>query len=155
MALFSSSQTWKQELSEFLRRAHFSFILSFFNIYFIYLAASGLSCSIQILACGMWDLVPWPGIEPEPPALGLWSLSHWTNREVPLVYSYTQSIAKHLEQSACVPRHFSRVRLFVTPWTVARQTPCPWDSPGNNTGMGCPALLQGIFPTQGSNPQGN
>ena len=26
------------------------------------------------------------------------------------------------------------------------------DSPGKNTGVGCPALLQGIFPTQGSNP---
>ena len=29
---------------------------------------------------------------------------------------------------------------------------CPWDPPGRNTGMGCQALLQGIFPTQGSNP---
>ena len=29
---------------------------------------------------------------------------------------------------------------------------CPWDSPGKNTGMGCCALLQGIFPTQGLNP---
>ena len=26
------------------------------------------------------------------------------------------------------------------------------DSPGKNTGMGCHAPLQGIFPTQGSNP---
>ena len=26
------------------------------------------------------------------------------------------------------------------------------DSPGNNTGVGCHALLQGIFPTQESNP---
>ena len=29
---------------------------------------------------------------------------------------------------------------------------CPWDSPGKNTGVGCHALLQGIFPTQRSNP---
>ena len=28
---------------------------------------------------------------------------------------------------------------------------CPWDSPGKNTGVGCCFLLQGIFPTQGSN----
>ena len=28
---------------------------------------------------------------------------------------------------------------------------CPWDSPGRNTGVGCRALLQGVFPTQGSN----
>ena len=29
---------------------------------------------------------------------------------------------------------------------------CAWDSPGKNTGVGCHALLQGIFPIQGSNP---
>ena len=28
---------------------------------------------------------------------------------------------------------------------------CPWDSPGKNIGVGCCALLQGIFPTRGSN----
>ena len=28
----------------------------------------------------------------------------------------------------------------------------PWDSPGKSTGVGCHFLLQGIFPTQGSNP---
>ena len=28
----------------------------------------------------------------------------------------------------------------------------PWDSPGKKTGVGCCALLQGIFPTQGLNP---
>ena len=29
---------------------------------------------------------------------------------------------------------------------------CPWNSPGKNTGMGHHSLLQGIFLTQGSNP---
>ena len=29
---------------------------------------------------------------------------------------------------------------------------CPWDFPGNSTGVGCHFLLQGTFPTQGSNP---
>ena len=28
---------------------------------------------------------------------------------------------------------------------------CPWDSPGKSTGVGCHALLQGIFWTQASN----
>ena len=28
---------------------------------------------------------------------------------------------------------------------------CPWDSPGKHNGVGCHALLQGIFLTQGSN----
>ena len=28
----------------------------------------------------------------------------------------------------------------------------PWDFPGKITGVGCHFFLQGIFPTQGSNP---
>ena len=28
----------------------------------------------------------------------------------------------------------------------------PWNSPGQNTGVGGLSLLQGIFPTQGTNP---
>ena len=30
---------------------------------------------------------------------------------------------------------------------------CPWDSPGKNTGVGSPSLLQGIFLTHGLNPR--
>ena len=49
--------------------------------------------------------------------------------------------------------HFSRVRRLATPWTAARQPPLgPWDSPGKHTGAGCRALLQGIFPTPGTEP---
>ena len=29
----------------------------------------------------------------------------------------------------------------------------PWNSPGQNAGVGSLSLLQGIFPTQGSNPR--
>ena len=36
-----------------------------------------------IFNCSVWDLVPWPGIEPGPPVLGVWNLSPWTSREVP------------------------------------------------------------------------
>ena len=42
----------------------------------------------------------------------------------------------------------SLVWLFVTPWTLYS----PWNSPGQNTGVGSLSLLQGILPTQGSNP---
>ena len=45
------------------------------KILFIFLAVLSLSCD-------MWDLVPWPGVEPGPPALGAWRLSHWATREV-------------------------------------------------------------------------
>ena len=50
------------------------------------------------------------------------------------IYDKTQFSA------TCLTSHI--VRLF-----------CPWDSSGNNTGVGCQALLQGIFLIQGSNPQ--
>ena len=29
---------------------------------------------------------------------------------------------------------------------------CTWDAPGKNTGVGSHSLLQGMFPSQGSNP---
>ena len=48
--------------------------------------------------------------------------------------------------------HFSHVWLSVTLWPVDLQAPLSWDSWGKNTGVGCHGLLQGIFPTQGSNP---
>ena len=34
------------------------------------MAAPGPSFSMQILSCGMWDLVPRSRIEPGPPVLG-------------------------------------------------------------------------------------
>ena len=43
-------------------------------------------------------------------------------------------------------KSLSCVQLFATPWTS------PWTSPGQNTGVSSLSLLQGIFPTQGSNP---
>ena len=50
-------------------------------------------------------------------------------------------------------KSLSHARLFMTPWIVAyTKLLCPWDFQGKSTGVGCHFLLQGIFPTQGSNP---
>ena len=40
---------------------------------------------MQTFIFGLWDLVSRAGIEPRPPALEAWTLSHWTTREVPIV----------------------------------------------------------------------
>ena len=50
----------------------------------VLLVARGVfSCSTQnLFGCSLWDLVPWPGIEPGSSELGT-SLSHGTTREVP------------------------------------------------------------------------
>ena len=45
----------------------------------------------------------------------------------------------------------SHVPLFVTSGTVALQAPLSMGFSSKNTGVGGHALLQGIFPTQGSN----
>ena len=52
----------------------------------------------------------------------------------------------------CCASLLSRVWLFVTSWTVACQALLSMGFSRQNTGVGCHALLQGIFPTQGSNP---
>ena len=44
---------------------------------------------------------------------------------------------------------FSLVWLFLTPWTVARQTLCPWNFPARNIRMGCHFLLHRIFQPRG------
>ena len=49
-------------------------------------------------------------------------------------------------------KSLSHVRLFETPGLQPSRLLCPRDFPGNSTRVDCHFLLQGIFPTQGSNP---
>ena len=49
-------------------------------------------------------------------------------------------------------KSLSCVQLFVTPWTTAYKAPLSMEFSRKGTGVGCHFLLQGIFPTQGSNP---
>ena len=60
---------------------HLLFARVLFEYFFIYLAMPGLSC-------GMWELVAWPGIEPEPSAFRAQNLSRWSTREVPGLLQY-------------------------------------------------------------------
>ena len=76
--------------------------------------------------------LPDPGIKPRSPALQADSLP-----------SELQGRSKSL----------SRAQPFATPTTVTyTKLFRPWDFQGKSTGVGCHFLLQGIFPTQGSNP---
>ena len=51
-----------------------------------------------------------------------------------------------LKESEC--KSLSRVQLFETLRTVVCRLPCPWNFPGQNTGVDNRCLLQGIFLTQ-------
>ena len=114
---------------------------------------------------GLWDL-PGPGSEPLVPALagglstteppgkpGLLFLS-WimavsvralqrkrSNRMYVCVYIYKMKGSRSVVSDSLWPHGLWPTRLLR-----------PWDSPGKNTGVGCHFLLQGIFPTKGSNP---
>ena len=94
--------------------------------FFFFLAALGLSFSL-------WGLVPWPEIKFRPAALGAWSLSHWTNREVsPWFDSWYSSTFKRpkLGIKTCQFSHSAvSDRLFATPWTTARQAPLSITNP--------------------------
>ena len=82
---------------------------------------------------------------------GLWSVAASSDGENP----DKQLVSLSLGHVASLPAWFSGVApLVVVPLLVcmhACSLLCPWDSLGKTTGAGCHALLQGIFPTQGSN----
>ena len=101
----------------------------FFKI-FIYLAAPGLAAALGIFSfccrtpnfylqqadswCSLWRLVPRPGIEPGPLALGAQNLSHWTTREVLHMYF------KRMYIIPFGPKR-QRIAIHVFPWVVTHK----------------------------------
>ena len=64
------------------------------------------------------------------------------------IFAYSQ------DDSTCVCAHEVTSVVSDSLWPHGLQPTrllSPWDSPGKNTGMGCHAFLQGIFPTHGLN----
>ena len=49
----------------------------------------------------------------------------------------------------CVVCHCGHIWLFGTQWTVPLQAVCSWNSPGKNTGVGCPGPVQRDLPHAG------
>ena len=67
----------------------------YFWLCWVFIAALGIFlvevCELLVVAykflvTSFRYLVPWPGIEPGPFVLGMWNLSHWSTREVPLEF---------------------------------------------------------------------
>ena len=74
------------------------------------------------------------------------------NIEIRLILFFAAKSGEALCMLMCVLSCFSRVRLCATLWTVTCQAPLSLGFPGKNTGVGCHALLKGIFQTRGLNP---
>ena len=89
-----------------------------------------------------------------------WVSDQWTELPLGLPNSGLTSNSYPVNQSTLpkiVPytlwKSLSHVWLFVSPWTVAcRASLSMFYSPGQNNGVGSHSLLQGIVPSQGSNP---
>ena len=90
-----------------------------------------------------------PGIEPESPvspAFGRWILYWLSHQESPKNKVY-QLVNIYMKVKVSVMS--DSLRLHGLRFT---RLLCPWNSPGKNSEVGCHLLLQGYFPTQGSNP---
>ena len=99
---------------------------------------------------------PIPG-SPEGEASGLHIIAvFWWGETLKLCPQHTASQPHRCDlcmRAVCVLSHFSHVRLCDPMDCSPPGSSVHGDSPGKNTGMGCYFPLQGIFPTQGSNPR--
>ena len=66
----------------------------------------------------------------------------WEKQQQPVTSTVGQRLLRYLVLCSVVSNSFG------TPGLQPTRLLCPWDSPGKKTGVGCRALLQGIFPTQ-------
>ena len=106
----------------------------------------GLSLGIKLAADSVAHSWHW-GQLPRKPALlqnNCTALSSW--------FSLLSWEVSRKTNAFCPLKSLSRVRLFAATWTVARQAHLSMGFSRQNTGVGCHFLLQGTFPTQGSNP---
>ena len=92
------------------------------NIYLFIWLPWVLVAAHKIFSCGMWDLAPWLGIEPRPPALEVWCLSYWTIRKAPqffILQSY-EWVLIFLFSSTSETTDFKsfRNRLRKKPWNI-------------------------------------
>ena len=109
-------------------------------------------CVCCSLSHGWLFAIPWTVCSP--PGSSVHGLLHARILEwAAISFSIMSHMCNALYVCICMKwKLLSWVWLFATSWTVACQSPVSMDSPGQNTGVGGRSLLQGIFPTQGSNP---
>ena len=72
----------------FMAKSWFLNSFSFLKYLFIWMQWI-LVVTYRLFSYGRWGLIPWPQIEPEPPALGVQSRDHWTTREVAQLLFHT------------------------------------------------------------------
>ena len=112
---------WKVTEQFFFSKKLFKYIYLFIWLYQVLVAAR------KIFSCSMWDLISWPGINPDhTPALGVWNLSHGLLRK--FLHSFLNKIdinlpdkpAKHICTVGECSQHYMN-KNGTTFWKVAEQ----------------------------------
>ena len=82
-----------------------------------------------------------------------WYLMYFAQRNIPLLQrvTVTDSVVNLGDSVLCLVLHLCLTHCNLMDCSPPGSS-VHGNSPGKNTGVGCHALLQGIFPTQGSNP---
>ena len=116
--------------------SHFSRVWLFANLWTVARQA--------LLSMGFSTQEPWSGLPCPPPG----DLPDPGIKSVSLLFP-----AMAAGSLPVVPLGKNECKLLNSVWLFAtRGLYNPWNSPGQNTGVGSHSLLQGIFPTQGMNP---
>ena len=102
----------------------------------MYLTVLGLSCSVQDpLVAARGIQVPHQGWNPGPTVLGVWGLSCWTTREVPMLPSYCcRYCLQMMVSSSLIYIRDGRQIPCATFWTLQAREPhclgrCVWKAP--------------------------
>ena len=132
----------------------FQVFIEFFTILLLFYA---LVFRLQ----GTWDLSSLTRGGTHTACNGRWSLNHWITREV-FLFSHSLSsplslwlyLSLSLKNTECayMLSYFSHVRLFATPWTVARQAPLSIGFSRQEYWSGVPCPPPGNLPDPGIKP---
>ena len=96
---------------------------------------------VKLLSCVWLLMTPWTAAYQAPPSMGFSRQEYWSGVPLPSLMLLVRQPFIWSGRS-CV--HATSLKSCLALLS-------PWDFPGKNIGMGCHALIQGIFLTQGSN----
>ena len=120
---------------------------------------------MKLLSCVRLSATPWTVTYQAPLSMGFSRQEYWSGLSFsspghlpdPWIKPISHALAgRFFTASATWEAHSyeskSENRSVVSDSLRLHELYSPWNSPGQNTGIGSHSLLQGIFPTQGSNP---
>ena len=123
-----------------------------------------LSCVCQSLSCVQLSATPWTVAHQAPLSMGFSRQEYWSGQPFLFPGNFPhpgiEPRSPALQADSLPSEPPGKLKVYEsgsdsTQLCLTLDDPMdytPWNSPGQNSGVGSLSLLQGIFPTQGSNP---